>query len=278
VTLDGTDDDQSDEANAVRFTLVSADEGPPETDPCEGEAEPGSHTLDFYAGSASGSDWESASLAVGPADGQEAHSPNVDSGEILRASGFGVCDPPGDQSIDRVLLAVKARTQYDSGTYALELQLDADGAASTVFTGTTARWHELDISGDQAWSWAALAGLAAQVSLHDHPGGARDSDAWVDAFRLRVAFTTAGEEEPPEEDSGGEDEPPDDDDPGTVDSAAPSVDDSGRPWPGPGEAVEAEPSAGCRTPGVGALAWLGGAAWFLLIPLRGRRRERPRPR
>jgi hypothetical protein len=85
VTLDGTDDDGSDEANAVRFTLVSADDGPPETDPCEGEAQPGPHRLDFFAGTASGTDWESASLATGEADGQEAHSPNVDSGELLRA-------------------------------------------------------------------------------------------------------------------------------------------------------------------------------------------------
>ncbi len=275
VTLDGTDDDGSDEANAVRFTLVSADDGPPETDPCEGEAQPGPHRLDFFAGTASGTDWESASLATGEADGQEAHSPNVDSGELLRASSFGVCDPDGDETIDRVRLAVKARTQYDSGSYALELQLDAGGAASTVFTGTSAAWHELDITGDRAWSWAALEGLTAQVSLHDHPGGARDSDAWVDAFRLRVDYTTAGEDEPPEEDTGDHEDPPDDSGPQGEDSAAPSSEDTGRPERPPRDGDDAGDASGCDASGSSAAgsAWLiAGLLWVLVAPPRRRRR------
>ena len=54
VTLDGTDDDESDEANAMRFTLVSTDDTPTETDPCDETSQPGTHTVDFFASSASG--------------------------------------------------------------------------------------------------------------------------------------------------------------------------------------------------------------------------------
>ncbi len=274
VTLDGTDDDESDEANAVRFTLVSADDDPPETDPCEGEPGPGSHSMELYAGSASGSDWESASHAAGAADGQEAHSPNVDEGEVLRATGFGVCDPAGEESIDGVRVAVKARTQYDSGTYALELRLDAEGAASAVFTGTGSTWHELDISGDEAWTWARLEGLAARVSLHDHPGGARDSDAWVDAFRLTVDYTTAAEDEDPEpEDTGLATEPEDSGDtapPLDGDSALDDTDSGEQPGrPTPYGEVEAGCS-GCSGLGGVGLIWL----WGLLgLPVLIRRRR-----
>jgi len=190
VTLDGTDDDDSDEANAMRFTLVSLDDTSVETDPCGETQQPGTHTVDFFASSASGSGWESASSATGEADGDEAESPNVDEGEVLQATGFDICDPKGEETIDNVTLAVKAQTQYDSGTYALQLLLDAGGSASTVFSGTTSTWHEVDISEDRDWTWTGLASLSAQVSLYDHPGGARDSDAWVDSFRLRVTYST----------------------------------------------------------------------------------------
>jgi hypothetical protein len=271
VTLDGTDDDGSDEANALRFTLVSADDDPPDTDPCDDEPEPGSHTVDFYAGSASGTDWESASAAAGEPDGAEAHSPNVDSGEILRASAFGVCDPAGDETIDSVVLGVRARTQYDSGTYALELLLDASGAAGTVFTGTSTAWHELDISGDQAWTWAALEGLTARVSLYDHPGGARDSDAWVDSFRLRVSYTTApDDDDPPPDDTGDGPEPEDTGEAPDGDSGEPGG-DTGRPERPERYDDEAVSSgcAGCAAGGLAptALAWL-------LVPVLGLRRRR----
>ncbi len=272
VTLDGTDDDGSDEANAVRFTLVAADDTPPDTDACDDAPEPGSHTVDFYAGSASGTDWESASYATGEADGAEAHSANVDSGEILRASAFGVCDPEGEETIDSVLLGVRARTQYDSGTYALELRLDASGAASTVFTGTSSAWHELDISGDQAWSWATLEGLTARVSLHDHPGGARDSDAWVDAFRLRVAYTTAAVEEEPPEDTDSPTDPEDSGPPDLDDSEAPAG-DTGRPERPARQddaVVDSSGCAGCATGGAVAVPW----TWALLGLLGLRRRRR----
>jgi hypothetical protein len=287
VTLDGTDDDGSDEANAVRFTLVAADDDPPDSDPCDGEAVPGAHSMSFYAGSVSGSGWESASYASGAADGLEAHSPNVDSGEILRASGFDVCDPAGEERIDGVVLAVKARTQYDSGSYALELQLDAGGPASVVFTGTSSQWHELDIAGDRTWDWNSLAALNAQVSLHDHPGGARDSDAWVDAFELRVQYTTADDaagEDTGElwSDTGEEGEPADSGDPG--DSAGqsdtggpPDRDDPGDPY-GPDAQGEQGACGGCvaKAGRGGRPQWQG---WFpvvaALLPLLGLRRRRP---
>ncbi len=269
LTLDGTDDDGSDEANAARFTLVS------ESDPCDEDPGPGSHATDFYPSSASGSDWESASNATGEADGNEAHSPNVDDGEVLRATSFDVCDPSGDETIDSVTLGVKARTQYDSGTYALQLLLDANGSASSVFTGTSATWHEVDVTGDQAWTWSSLSAVTAQVSLYDHPGGGRDSDAWVDGFRLRVGYTTAADGDDPVDTGDPPDDPPDD----TGEAPEDSGGSQGQDNDPPGDHEPYDPmvfNTGCEGCGGGTapvgLAWLG----LALISARRRRRHRPR--
>ena len=210
VTLDGPDDDDSDAANAMRFTFVSSEGGSTEgghTDdgPCDAPNGPGTHVMERFAGTSSGSGWESVSNAAGEMDGKEAYSPNVDAGEVLSARQFDVCDPDGEERIDSVVLSVRARTQYESGTYALNLRVDGGGVASTVFTGTAARWHEVDLTGDRNWTWDELKSLTASLALNNHPGGARDSDAWVDSFQLRVVYTGDGNEEPPDE------EPPDED-------------------------------------------------------------------
>jgi hypothetical protein len=191
VTLDG-DDGASDEADAMRFTLVEAGTTE-ESEPCTAGS-----TQTAYAASASGDDWSDEDEALGEADGDAATCPNVDAGEVLSASGFDLCDPDGDELITGVRLAVRARTQYESGTYALELQLDGGGIASVVFTGTDLEWHEVDLTSDAAWTWTSLEAVTAQVSLYDHPGGERDSDAWVDAFRLEVdtVAVTVEEDEP----------------------------------------------------------------------------------
>ncbi len=196
VVLDGTDDDESDEANAMRFTLIAEGEVEPEPEEdCSEDPGPGTHQITFYAAdvtaSSSGDDWESVSYAEGDPDGLEAHSPNVDSGEYLRAASWDICDPVGDEVIDRVEIGVLGRLQYDSGTYALTMAFDAGGAATT-WSHTSSAWTTLDITGDRgSWAWSDLASLPAQVTLHDHPGGQRDSDAWVDAFSITVTYTTA---------------------------------------------------------------------------------------
>jgi len=265
VTLDGTDDDDSDEANAMRFTLVSTDDTSTEIEPCSEVPEPGTHLVDFSASSASGSGWESAFNATAEADGDEAESPNVDAGEVLQATGFDICDPRGEETIDNVTLAVKARTQYDSGTYALQLLLDAGGSASTVFTGTTSTWHEADISEDQDWTWTELAELRAQVSLYDHPGGARDSDAWVDAFRLRVTYSTASGTS---HDTGSLEETGGDDtgvsggsgsDTSNTGTAGEEVPDTGRESGDEGRAPSYSARTGCNASGAVStgFAWLG---------------------
>lgn len=183
VTLDATDDNESDEANAVRFVLVEpGDVEVPEVD-CS--TDPGVHSLDLWASVADADGWSGASSATGEADGSEAHSENVDAGEYLRASGFGGCS---EGTVTGVELGVRSRTQYDSGTYELDLSLDGGGAASTTFGSTTLGWTSLDLSGDRAWTWGDVSAVEATVRLYDHPGGARDSDAWVDAFRLRVVY------------------------------------------------------------------------------------------
>ncbi len=199
VTLDANDDDHSDEANAVRFVLL--DEEKPEDDPPENEPDPelidcdefpglGSHVMTLFAEEVGAAGWGDAGHAQGEPDGLEAWSENVDADESLRASGFAVCNPKGEESIDRVVVSTKASTQYDSGPYELRLRLDAGGESATVFNGVQTRWHEVDISADRSWTWEDLAALQAAISLHDHPQGNRDSDAWVDAFRLSVHFTT----------------------------------------------------------------------------------------
>lgn len=191
-------DGDSDEANAMRFTLVSGTL--PETSPCDEVPTPGSHTWEWNAGSIDDEGWEDTSNARGAEDGDEAHSPNVDAGEHLTASDWGVCDPDGDETISRVELGVRARMQYDSGTYALVLALDGGGSARTTFSRTSLGWETVDLTGDRAWTWADLEGMEAAVTLEDHPGGARDSDAWVDAFRLKVTFVTP--DDPPPTDTG----------------------------------------------------------------------------
>ena len=215
VTLDANDDDQSDEANAVRFLLLD-EEPQPESD-CDEALSPGSHTLVFLARSSDGTGWEAPAEASGEPDGVEAWSQNVDAGEVLRAA-FELCDPPGEESLDRVTLGVRARTQYESGTYALRLLLEG-GGASSVFTGTQPSWHEVDLPSP---TWQSLAGLQASVSLHDHPGGQRDSDAWVDAFRLTVQLTVPEAEGSPSDTGAGLDTDHEEaQDSGVFDSASP---------------------------------------------------------
>jgi len=268
VVVDG-DDGQSDEANAVRFVFLGGD--PVETSPCDEESTPGSHTMTWYAGDADGDGWDSVSRATGEADGNEATSENVDAGEDLTAWGWGVCDPPGDETLDRVVLGVKARMQYDSGKYALELALSGGGGASTVFSHTDLDWDTVDLTGDRAsWTWADVEALKARLALHDHPGGYRDSDAWVDAFRVEVTFTHP--DDPPPVDTG-EPPVPDTGDPPTVETGA--TPDTGEPpggdtapddtdgfgVPTPGDLADNEETCACAMSGPAA-SWL---AWALVV-------------
>jgi hypothetical protein len=234
VTLDGTDDNQSDEANAVRFVLVTPDEDPPEPEPqpgCDEFPGLGAHSQEAWATTAAAVDWADPSLATGAPDGAEAQSPNVDAGEYLHGAGWNLCDPPGDETIDQVTIEVLARTQYSSGQYALDLLLHAGGAAQTVFTGTSLAWHGVDVTSDLgAPTWIGAAGLTGQLQLAAHPGGERDSDAWVDAWRIVVDYTTTAA--PGDDDDAADDDdatPPDpvDDDDATPDE--PDDDDDATP-------------------------------------------------
>ncbi|MFH1811914.1 MAG: hypothetical protein ABIJ09_24460 [Pseudomonadota bacterium] len=163
---------------------------PPPVDGCNGLGA-GSHTAERFAGQASATgDWSSASSAASAPDGAEAQSPNLDSGEVLRVSGWGFCDPAGDEHIDRVQVSVLGRTQYQSGPYDILVALEAVGL-QTSWHHTTSGWDNLDVSAARgSWSWADVNALVAEVSLHSHPGGNRDSDVWIDAFRVQVNFTT----------------------------------------------------------------------------------------
>ena len=223
VTLDGNDDDHSDEANAVRFRRVGGDDTPPppEVEP-ESPPEPpadcslyaglGDHRQRAWATTVRGdSDWTREGRATGRPDGRGAHTPNLDSGEFLRARGWTVCDPLGEEVITSVRLSVRARTQYESGRYDIVVRLDGGGSAETLWRDTDYGWRTVDVTGDRAtWTWADVAELRGQLTLHSHPNGRRDSDLWVDAWRLRVDYTTTAPPTMPADearDDGGEDEP-----------------------------------------------------------------------
>ncbi|MBM4353232.1 MAG: hypothetical protein FJ109_05450 [Deltaproteobacteria bacterium] len=197
VVLDGTDDDQSDEANAVRFKLLecSGVVDPVDPEPTCDFPGAGPHETQVVADSVDGKGWESPQAAVGEADGAEAHSPNVDKGELLQATFPALCDPAGKETIQKVEIGVKLRTQYDSGKYDILLKFHAKGAAGLVTHHTSSKWDVLDITGDKAsWSWAEVGAVTAVLELDDHPGGFVDSDVWVDAFQLKVTYVT---EQPP---------------------------------------------------------------------------------
>ena len=209
VVLDGTDDDESDEANAMRFTLIEEMEDDEDSD-CDEGSEPGTWMMTRSAGSIAHSGWESTSAATGDADGSEASSPNVDEGEYLSASGWSISDPVGEETITAVELGVLGRMQYDSGTYELVLAFDGGGTARTTYSQTGSDWITLDVTDDlDTWTWADVEALTAWITLEDHPGGARDSDAWVDAFSVTVTYVVAAEEE--DADSPGQGDEPGDD-------------------------------------------------------------------
>lgn len=219
VVLDGTDDDHSDEANAMRFTVVDCEEPPPPVE-CDEFPGLGEHAMEYWAETISSSGWENDATAAGAPDGSEASSPNVDAGEFISGGGWEPCDPPGEETIDKVEVEVLVRVQYDSGSYALVLALDGGGDARSTFSRTALGWETLDITGDRdSWDWSVVKYVTARVTLHDHPGGARDSDAWVDAFRLRISFTTTSA--PASE----EDDYPDVSEDAAVDAAVDPVDD-----------------------------------------------------
>jgi len=235
VVLDGTDDDESDEANAMQFTLVDTEPPPPPED-CDEFQGLGQHSMEFWATTATGSGWNDASLAAGANDGAEAHSENVDEGEFLAAGDWDVCDPLGEETFDIVEVEVLSRMQYDSGTYALILALDGGGDAYTTYSHTGSSWDSVDITADRSeWSWIDIENVIASVTLYDHPGGARDSDAWVDAFRIRVTYTTT--DAPADDDD--DDAAGDDDDAAGDDDDATGDDDDDTDGP-PGAADDDE--------------------------------------
>lgn len=209
VVLDGTDDDHSDEANATRFVLLGCEGDPDDAVPaCDDAPAPGTHEVTVFASTAwTSGDWTDAALAAGAADGREAQIGNLDEGEHLYGGGWEVCNPPGEETILRVEIACRGRTQYASGPYDVLVELSAEGDSADQWHHTELAWDSVEVTGDRArWSWFDVNLLTARVGLHSHPGGARDSDVWVDAFRLRVTYES---HEPPDEADGGPTTDPD---------------------------------------------------------------------
>jgi hypothetical protein len=192
VILDGTDDNQSDEADAVRWRLVSQEPPPPPPPPptqgCESDT-PGQYTMIRYAESVqSQGDWSNPSHAANAPDQKEAHSPNVDPPDQLLASQFSFCTPQGKFEITKVKVGVLGRMQYDRDQYKLIMFWESAGKRFT-FSQTRALWVWGDItSARNQWSIADLQNLTIRLGLDQHPGGKRDSDAWIDAFAIEVNY------------------------------------------------------------------------------------------
>ncbi len=189
VVLDGTDDNQSDEADAVRWRFIGQIPPPPPQF-CDAQA-PGTYTVMQYASQVTGSgDWASVQSAQGAPDQKLASSPNVDAGETLTAGGFAFCTPREPHTITQVRVGVLAKTQYESGPYELVLALSALGKRVT-FSQTRLAWVWMDITSARAsWKIGDLAGILGTLGLDRHPGGKRDSDAWVDAFAVEIRYTS----------------------------------------------------------------------------------------
>ena len=192
VLLDGTDDSGSDEADAVVLELISC-EGVVEPPP--GQCTPGEGSgpgvaVGFAASVPAATGWETTSNATGAPDGSHAFNPNLESGEALVAKGFAVCAPEGSAAaITSVKVGVRTKVQYASGKYAVVLGFSSAGQSAT-FAHEALGWDEVDVTVTKAaWTFDDVAALTAKLSLHEHPGGAIDSDVWVDAFRVTVGYS-----------------------------------------------------------------------------------------
>ena len=149
----------------------------------------------FAALSSSSGDWEDIANARGAADGAAAHTPNLDAGDVLYAGAWGFCHETGIEEILKVELSVYGRTQYDSGTYDVLVKLSGGGGQSVNWHHTGWAWSTVDLTSDRGhWSWDDVENIIAAISLHSHPNGARDSDVWIDAFRLTVTTGNCGED------------------------------------------------------------------------------------
>ena len=156
-------------------------------DPCPSPG-PGPTTTVAYAQATSGKGWEDMGLAEDKDDGKLAHTPNLDAGEAITGTSFGTCDPTGPDQIVSVKVAVKSRVQYASGKYAVKLKLGS-GGQKIVFAHEKLGWDELDVTAQKpSWTWDAVKSLKATLALESHPGGYKDSDVWVDAFRVTVVY------------------------------------------------------------------------------------------
>ena len=194
VLLDGTDDNESDAADAVVWKLVSCsaevEPPPPPPDPCLAPVDGGPAVTQLrYATVVADADgWTAEANATGVPDGKLAHNENLNQGETLTASGFAPCDPEGHERIVTVRLGVRAKMQYDTGKYQLVARIGTQGV-SVTFSQTTLEWVDVNVTAlHSAWTWADVEALQARLSLHDHPGGFEDSDIWADAFRLQVGL------------------------------------------------------------------------------------------
>ena len=159
--------------------------------PVCGANAPGNHSVTKYAATAPlVNGWDYESKAQGAPDGAFAHTKNLDAGEVLTGANYWFCNPAGNELITKVTVGVRSKTQYDTGKYKVNVKVKA-GGKEMVYSHTGLKWDALDVTSlHPLWTWEFARDLEVKVLLHNHPGGNNDSDVWVDAFRVKVDFTT----------------------------------------------------------------------------------------
>ena len=171
--------------------LGAAGEAKAQPVPMCGAQAPGPHSVTMFAATVPiVNGWDYEGKAQGGANSTFAHNKNLDPGETLTGANYWFCNPTGNELITKVVVGVRTKVQYDSGKYKVNVKLKVAGKEK-VFSHKGLGWDEIDVTSKHPlWTWEFARDLKPKVMLHNHPGGNNDSDVWVDAFRVRVEYTT----------------------------------------------------------------------------------------
>jgi len=172
--------------------LVSGTANADPPDPC---TNPGNETWVVYRYATMVSDdaggWDYTGWAKNAPDGQLAVNADVDPWEVLTATGWGFCDPPGTEVISEVKLHVFSQQSFPYGPAAMVLS--AAGQNHVIVEHPELEWDTVDITTDQAlWTWDLVNGVTAWYGPHLEPGAPK-LGAMVDSFKLEVTFSACGD-------------------------------------------------------------------------------------
>ncbi len=174
----------------VLFLSATALADPP--DPC---TNPGNETWTVFRYATAVSDdqggWDYTGWAKNAPDGQFAVNADVDPWEVLTASGWDFCDPPGTEMITEVKLHVFSQQSFPYGPAAMVLS--AAGQNHVIVEHPDLDWDTVNITTDQAlWTWGLVNSVTAWFGPFLEPGAPK-LGAMVDGFKLEVTFSACGE-------------------------------------------------------------------------------------